>query len=231
MFSVPVKSRKSPNGYELRKVPVLEPHLLFHHLFTTVGIDVPERRVHEYWRHHRHTNQEEWAVQSPASEEHVPVAFYGDSAKILDDGTKMLGIFMSMPAVWKPKSTRCARWCIFAIEEHRLYLHHTLNEVLRLIVVSLNIMFSGHDPQRPWLQLAAGRVFTVTELKGDWLWHKTVFRFWSSWSRLSHACFRCNAKARSNDPLQLYYCLDPHPHWTEYDVSGFLADQIREPDL
>ena len=213
----------------MRKLPLIDPHQLFHQLFTTVGVDIAPSDVRQYWQHHRHDMKEEWAVQSPASSDHIPCALYGDSAKILDDGTKMIGIFLSMPALWRPRSTRAARWCVFAIEEHKLFSYHTLNAVFKRIVYSCNIMFYGQDAEKPGFVLAGGRKFTITELKGDWLWHKQIFRFWSSWTRVQHVCFRCTAQGRSDNPAEVFYCLEPNPAWTEYDLAGFLAEQITEP--
>ena len=212
MIIVPVKAPKLPSGYEMRSVPFLDPHLLFDQLFTTIGLRVSLESVREYWRVHRDELKEDWATQSPASSDHIPVAFYGDAAKIQDDGTK-------------------ARWCVFAIEEHKFYGHHTMNAVLRRLVYSCNIMFTGVDPDRPHLTLAGGRKFTITELKGDWLWHKQIWRFWSSWARADNVCFRCSAKGRSANPGELFYCMDAETRaWEEYDVLGFLTHQIQQRD-
>lgn len=210
---------------------MLDPHLVFHQLFTTVGLKIPASEVRAYWQHHRDFLREEWAVQSPASSEHIPIAIYGDSAKILDDNTKMIGLFISMPAVWRPLSTRCSRWCVFALEEHKLHSFHTLNAVFKRIVYSCNILFNGHDPDRPNLLIAGGQKFSVTELKGDWLWHKEIFRFHAAWNRIDSVCFRCTAQGRSNTTSELFYCMD-NASWTEFDLASFLAHQLgRDPHV
>ena len=207
----------------------MDPHRVVHELFTSVGLDISPATVRAYWNHHRNVIKEPWACNSPASPDHIPMALYGDAAKILDDGTKIVGIFASLPAVWRPCSSRCARWCLFAVEEHKLYGPHTLNAVFRRIVFSCNLLFHGTDPDQPGLVLAQGRKFVVTELKGDWLRHKQIWRFFSSWTRVAEVCFRCSAKGRSRNPAELFYCLDEHPAWEEYDVAGFLARQLVEP--
>lgn len=181
----------------------IEPHRLMHALVTELGLDIPMQRVHDYWRIHRDELQDDWAVQSPASNDHIPFALYGDGAKIHDDGTKVAGIFLSLPAVWKPRSCRCARWCVFAIEEHVQYHRYTMDAVLRFVTASSNVLFHGVDPITG-LVLCNGLKFTVTELKGDWQWHKLVMRFRSSWQKLDSVCFLRDAKGRSHDPLKLH---------------------------
>lgn len=230
MISVPIKAPKAPGGFEMQQVPIIDPHRLMHILLTFVGVDIPTSRVREYWRKHRHELQEDWAVHSPASDEHIPFAVYGDSAKIREDGTKVIGVFLSMPAVWRPKSTRCARWCVFALEEHKQFGHHTLHSVFRRITYSCNILFHGVDPDDANLTLCGGRKFTVTEIKGDWQWLKLTMRFRSSWQGVDSVCFLCDAKGRSGDPKQLHYCLDEHPNWTAYNLTTFLADQMTLPE-
>ena len=124
MIPIPIRAPKSPGGFEMRHFPMIEPHMLFHQLFTSIGVDVPREIVRQYWKVHRIDLKEDWATSSDASDEHIPFAFYGDSAKIKDDGTKIIGLYLSMPQVWGPKS-RFARWCVFAIEEQKCFGHHT----------------------------------------------------------------------------------------------------------
>lgn len=207
---------------------MIDPHKLMHTLVTSVGLDIPEQRVQSYWQMHRHDLKEPWACQSPATDQHVPMALYGDAAKIHDDGTKIVGIYVSLPAVWRPHSSRCARWCVFAIEEHKLHQHHTLTAVFRRLTYSCNLLFTGIGPDGE--TLCNGRKFTVTELKGDWQWLKQSMRFVSTWTYLKSVCFLCNAKGRSTDPGELFYCLDDNPTWREYDLQTFLAEQMTLPD-
>lgn len=226
-IDIPIKNQKSENGYEIRRIQIIEPHKLVDALITKVGVDIPRARVHEYWRVHRDELKEDWAVASPASREHIPFAFYGDSAKIHDDGTKIAGVFISFPAVWRPKSARNGRWCVFALEEQKLFGHKTMHCVLQRLVYSANLLFHGVDPEDNSRLLANGRKFVVTELKGDWQWHKLTMRFISSWTNLKSVCFLCDAKGRSaNDPGMLYYSLDENPKWNHYDLQGFLANQM-----
>lgn len=212
----------------MRNIPLLYPHHLFHSLMTEIGLEIPESKVKEFWRVHREELKEEWACKSPASDRHVPFAIYGDGAKIRDDGTKICGIFLSFPAVWRPRSARCGRWCVFAIEEHKLFGHATLDEVYRKLTWSCNVLFSGNDPDRPGRTLCNGRVFTCTEIKGDWQWLKQSMHFKSTWQTLKEVCFLCDTLGRSNDPKKLYYCCDERPNWREYDVISFMSKQMGD---
>ena len=227
-ISLPVADPKS-DEFEMREYPIIEPHNLMHVLMTSIGIDIPHERVRDYWRTHRDLLKEDWATNSPATPEHIPFALYGDGAKIKDDGTKIVGIFVSLPAVWRPRSSRCARWCVFALEEHKLYGHHTLTAVFRRLTYSCNLLFNGLGPTGN--RLCNGRVFTVTEIKGDWQWLKVSMRFRSSWQNVDSVCFLCDAKARcDHDPSKLHYCANENPGWTSYTLTTFLADQMTMPD-
>lgn len=136
--------------------------------------------------------------------------------------TKFLGIFISFP-LWRPRSTRYSRWCIFSLESSKLYGHHTLHPVLQRLTYKLNMLFENG------VQGSDGRVFkyAVTEIRGDWEWHKQLFNLSSTWKGVKNVCFRCNCSSRSDNPKNLYYCLDDDPDWKEFTLSEFLATQIK----
>lgn len=97
MLSLPSKAAKAPNGYnEMGDIPFLEPHMVFHQLCTNIGLDVPPGKVR---------NSGEHTGMKPRN---LGLPVYGDGARILDDGTKIVGLFVSMPAVWRPPSSRFA---------------------------------------------------------------------------------------------------------------------------
>ena len=219
MISLPIRAPKEPNGYAIRDVPLIEPHRLFHELFMNVGVTVPAERVHNYWKTHREELKEDWAMQSPASCDHIPFALYGDGCKIMDDGTKVVGLFLSMPAVWRPQSSRCGLWCIFALEEHKCYGYHTMHTILRHITCSCSMLFEGRA------DLVGGRKFCITELKGDWQFLKQELNFRSNWNRLDACCFLCTAKIKSANPKDLFYALEDQ-NWVNYDLISFLVDQL-----
>lgn len=168
---------------------------------------------------------EEWVKSSPASTKHIPIAIYGDSSRLwaTQAESKYLGIFLSFP-LWRPKSTRYSRWCIFSLENAKLYGQETLHPILKRITYKLNLLFET-GVIGPGGQCFK---FVCTEIRGDWEWHKMLFNRVSSWKSITDVCFRCNCLARSPNPKRLYYCVDDDPDWTEFGLADFLADQIKE---
>lgn len=199
----------------MQQQEILDPHRLLCHLFSVTGISIAGEDVSRFWHHVRTTAPQDCYVSSPASEHHIPVSIYGDSAKLSQSGGKMLAIYLGLP-LWRPRSTRCARWCIWACEEDVLFKHHTLNRIMKRITWSLNLAFEG----------VGGHQFILTEFKGDWLYAKTVLRFRSSWKRLDNVCWRCRAGCPGNSSW--YEC--DQPHWEEYSFAVFLAEQMTGPD-
>ena len=179
----------------------------------------------EFFWSSKRANGEEWAIQSRATPKHIPIAIYGDSARLYtaQRESKYLGIFMSLP-LWRPRSTRFSRWCIFSLENAKLFGHHTLHPVLSRITYKLNMLFEngvvGSD--------GVTYKFACTEIRGDWEWHKQVFNLSSSWKSITNVCFRCKCVARSDDPKKLFYCTDDVTHWNHFGLVDFLASQIEE---
>ena len=200
---------------------------------------IPEAAVHEYWQRAR-TLQEPWATCHPASPSHIPIGIYGDSARI--DTTfaseKVFGLFISLP-LWRPRSIRYSRFLIFGIEEMHCWKHFTVDAVLRRVVWSLNLLFTGAMPlvdfQGTVLPTPARSSicendarFAVTEIRGDQLFHKEIFRFTSSWTWKSlRVCYKCDARSRGDC---LYYTFDD---WlpTEFTLEQFLAQRMPQRNL
>lgn len=215
-------------GYHMEKQEMIDPHKLFHHLFAESGVEIPDSAVKRFWHHVRHVAPQECYVQSPATDAHIPVAIYGDSAQLSQAAGKMVGIFLSFP-LWMPYSIRCSKWCIWALEEHKLYGPHTLNKVMRRITWSLGLAFNGRDTDGA--ELALGRVFCLTEQKGDWLWHKTLMRYHSNWTRLDNVCYLCSAKGVGPKDELFYNYWDDEPAWVVTNKQRFFSTQyfIRNP--
>lgn len=248
-IKAPLKSRKSPGGYDLVDLDVLDPFDLVHYLWNVIGIDVPEAAVRQYWQHHR-SRGSAWALHSQASECTMPLGLYGDSVKVRSTYQgleKMVGIFLNVP-LYRPRSVRCSRWLLCTVQEHLLHSHHTLDCIFRYLTWALNQLYTGKFPTcgpdgealtgkaasraGQWVCPKNKLTFQVTELRGDWLWHKQVFRFRSSWKGGSKqpVCFKCKAWAKG--PVdQLYYHIEENsPLWsTEYPtVVDFLVDQCPD---
>ena len=151
------------------------------------------------------------------------MAIYGDACQC--KGTKLLGIFISFP-LWRAASTRASRWLLCALEESRLWNTQTLNTIMKRITFSLNMLFDGWDLEKN-KQIADGRLFTLTELRGDWLWHKQLWNFTSSWKALTNICYRCDCKARSANPKELFWRIDDG-EWHEYTRLEFIMTQLHK---
>ena len=218
-----VKVRKSKiltSESEEIELPVLLPHDIINYLFTEVGLDIPSEAVRQFWHVVRDLGREPWAVASPASTDHIPLAIYGDSCQV-KGGEKLMGIFLSLP-LWRPKSTRCSRFLMVAIEENRLFGAETCDTIMACLVTSINQLFDGMD--RDGRPLAHGRCFTITEMRGDWLYHKLVWQFSSRWNRLKDICYLCDCKGRSRNEKELFWRVDGE--WHEYDKVDFLLTQL-----
>ena len=219
---------------------MLDVHTVIDYLWNEIGLYVEPSAVQEFWEHSRRHNQP-WALEHPASDSHVPLGLYGDSAKITTafNSDKVVGLFFNLP-LWRPRSIRASRFLIFAIEESKLWGPHTLNVAFQHITWSVNCLFDGRRPATdplgrtmPSSDKYSGWVckdqtkFAVTELRGDQLWQKQCFRFTASWVWTSaRVCHACDARAHgpgSHD--RLYYDFDGWvPH--EFSQEQFLAQRM-----
>lgn len=218
MINVPVKSKEKTKIWI--DVPLLDPHRLVHYLFSKAGMHMDPGIVKSFWQRKRAAG-ETWATRSPAGEHHIPIALYGDGAALYSNrptgNVKMLGLFLSFP-LWRCYSTRCSRFCIFCIEEHKLWGCDTLDRVLQRVVYSCNVLFDD--------SAGLGRHFTVTEIRGDWQFFKQVFAFSSSWTSLKNVCYLCTASGDTFDESKLFYNYwDDNPNWQEYSLLEFINKQ------
>ena len=225
-------------------VQVVDPVSLVAFLWNVAGVDISEAEVRQYWKHHRENNCP-WAIHSQADDLTMPLALYGDGVKLrstIRGQEKMVGIFLSCP-LFRPRSVRCSRWLLAAVQEELLYKHHTLDTIFCYLTWALNKLWTGkwHSSNGPALQplskaqtARAGEwvtnqqwCFQVTELRGDWLWHRQVFRFQSSWKAgTQHSvCFKCPAFSKGSLE-ELYYNISENaPFWAkEYDLVDWLAN-------
>ena len=219
---IPLVVKKNEEGSEEVQFPILDPHVLMHHLFTDVGLSIPPSCVKEFWNFKREVVKEEWALMSPATSAHIPLALYGDGVRLYkDQHVKMVGIWLSLP-LWRCQSSRCSRWCLAAIESQKLWGSVTMDMLMARMTFSLNLLFKGRDPDGQLL--CNGRVFTVTELKGDWEWHKLVFQFWSAWNRKDSVCFRCDAMLKARPGWPKFW--DSDHAWKDYTLAEFISQQL-----
>ena len=223
LIEVKVKKLNYTSESELVKVPFLEPDMVIQYLISA-GLDIPEEQVVDFWERKRSVG-EPWAIASPASNKHIPIAIYGDSARLQTSRkeSKYFGIFISLP-LWRPKSTRFSRWYIFSLENAKLLGTQILRPTLMRITYKLNMLFETGVTATDGRQLK----FSCTEIRGNWEWHKQLFNLTSSWKSVKNLCYPCDCVSKSQDPKKLYFCLDKNPGWKEFSLWEFLATQLKE---
>ena len=130
---MPIKNKKDPRGYVLTDLEVLDPASVADYVFNRVGISIPDDQVRGYWRHYRSEHiSAPWACRHPAEETAVPVGLYGDACKIRPY-EKMVGIFINFP-LFRPRSVRCSRFLLVAIQEENMFQRKTLDAIFRFVV-------------------------------------------------------------------------------------------------
>lgn len=243
---VPVVDKKSPRGFSVESYPIIYPHRILAYLFDEVEVEVLQSDVSEYWAHARRMG-EPWARLSPASEQHVPLGIHGDAARLWTQYRveKICAVFLNMPT-FRPRSVRYSRWMLFSIPRDKLVKNRTLNIVWEKLVWSLNACFSGVNPSegprggpltgkdlaragRPLCRTR--RTFCVTELRGDWEWHRDIWRFTASWQG-QDVCFKCPAVTKGNERY-VYYNTGPTSSWLqeEFTLEQFISRRLKERQL
>lgn len=79
---------------------IIDPHILLKHLVERTRISISEIDIKQFWEHVPRIAPQAGYVDHPASDSHIPVAIYGDAAKLSTAGGKMVGIFLSLP-LWR----------------------------------------------------------------------------------------------------------------------------------
>lgn len=236
---VPIKDPKNEKRVIFENQPVLYPHQVLDYLFNVVCMDLDLSDRQQFWRHARN-NMESWAVLHPASDGHHPVGLYGDSARLntQNKAEKICGIFLSL-VLFRPRSVRFSRFLLWSCDSLKFFKNRTTNHVLRIIVWSLWHCFRGVHPSfdlhgHPIQSDKSGKqltpkkdMFAVVEYRGDWEWHKQIWRFDSSWKSADRVCYRCFANAQS------YHDTSPHAQWMsqEIGVLEFFIHRLKDKHI
>ena len=242
---VPMANDKLECGYEMKPLTLMEPFSVVKYMFCEAGVAVDYAEVEAFWNHHWDVKSP-WAIESTATSKHIPLGLHGDGAKLrqlsYQKPQKMIGIWLNAP-LWRPKSVRASRWLLCAINEESLYQHFTLNAIYHRLCWSLNCLHSGTYPstgpkgeplegkqkERAGRPICSGMVFAVTEVRADWVYHKQVLRFHSSWSGGANTpvCFQC--AAWNSGPDRFYDTSDSSPLWRkQYSLEEFLVHQMPQ---
>ena len=240
MVDLPIRvdDKMSPPHCEVQKWPMLDPHRVIAFLVNEAELRLPLDMVAKYW-YESISNGEPWAVNTSATNRHIPLGLYGDSATLYTKyglQTSVAAVFISLP-LWRPSSLRLSRWMVLAVPDRKLWYHHTLNQAMRRIVWSINALFTNVHPsvgpagkQLPdHLQSLAGQpitnngsVFVCTEIRGDWSWHKKVLRYDANWNA-KKVCFKCDARGKG-DYQKRYYNFE-NASWigNSFTLTQFLS--------
>ena len=226
--------------YVMDSWPVMDPHAILAYLYNEAGLEIPMAEVEHYWEKTR-AHGEPWAVASDASNKHVPLGLYGDSATVVTKVGKesVLAVFMNL-VLFRPQSVRSSRFLLFAIPEEKLWGDATLALLYQRIVWSCNHLHSGLHPSvgphgealpDDLAKLAgtkickSGTQFSVTELRGDWGWTKKLFRVTASWVG-NQVCYLCPARANKAWHERYYNFENPSWDGAEYTLPQFLRHQM-----
>lgn len=206
---------------------------------------VPLSERQRFWRTAKQF-QEPWAMG--VEESMWPTGLYGDSAKVVTKfgSENVLAMFLNL-VLWKPNSVRRSRYLIFAIQEERMCTG-TLHAFAKRIAWSCGHAYYGRFPMRgprgePLPRKAAAKAglpltsgfdrFQVTEHRGDWQWHKKLWRFrrqvhWNG----EHTCHLCTAKGigSPDEWRQLYWNIE-EPAFQEFSTISFLAQRLSDTSV
>lgn len=205
---VPVADKKNPNGFRLEKHPILFPHRILTYLFEVAKLDIDMAVVHRYWDHAIEARE---PYASADSRDKIPVGLYGDGAQLITKirKEKVWCLFFNLP-LFRPCSIRYSRFLLWCCDASLLHQNKTTNTVLRWVTWSLNCAYDGLNPTgrpggRPLSKNEAARAgtpltsarlcFQCVEFRGDWEYHKLLWKLSSSWVG-NHVCFRCPALAQ-----------------------------------
>lgn len=237
---IPVKYIDLQDGetkFKYEDYPILDPHSIVTFLMESAGLKIPEEHIRQYWQHAAE-HGEPFAANVDHSS--VPLGLYGDSARVNTTfgHVNLIGIFVNL-VLWCPRSVRSSRFLVFTIAEHKCWKHHSLDLAYRRIVWSINSLMSGAHPDRgPYgeplpahLEALSGRRFAyryaLTEVRGDWQWHKKTFRFHRcAWNGIK-ICFQCEARSSSQDHRDLYWMYDDNS-WdsNHFNFNQFAAERM-----
>lgn len=164
--------------------------------------------VRDYWTHLRSSGIP-YFQNHQASDEHIPMALYGDEATFAT-GESCTGIWLSF-VQFRPKRIRQAHYLLCAIRTHLVVGTQTLFPIMARIVWSCNLCFDGLRPSRGPYGEQLGKKgqhrdgewicqdhtkHVVMEIKGDWSWHRKVMNLYPAWNSIP-VCYLCDAESRA----------------------------------
>lgn len=232
MITIPVVAVEKVDGSVTSKqFPVLLPHKILQYLFEVAGVEIHESNLRKYWTH-LHAVQDPLVKNLDPAINYIPIGVHGDEAHYGADTAninKLTCLFLDLP-LWRPKNARLSRFLLFCIDSAQVIGYESLHPVLQTIAESINFAFFGTDENG---QVVTHRRFVLSELRGDQVWRKFIWRH-NNWWRKRECCFRCGAVsacvAYRNEPL--YFDVRDDAQWinTIVDTTSFIANGVS-PNL
>lgn len=220
----------------MEKWPIMDVHAILSFAIDEANIHIPPDHIASYW--HQSKQHGEPYAQDSSNHHRIPIGIYGDSARARTSfgSEDVIALYLNL-VLWRPPSIRWSRFLICCIPEERC-TSETLPEILRRVVWSANHAWFGrwpkHGPRGEQLTgvaarragsllTAEGHQFQVVELRGDWAWHKKIWKFHlCHWNSKDRMCPFCPAKGESNDSNELFWNMDS-THHIEFNLAQFLA--------
>lgn len=205
--------------------PYLEPHKVLAYLHDEVGVRTPQDHVDFYWQWGQKYGCQ-WARLGCSGI--LPIGLYADEAVYCDGTTdKVLGVFLNL-ILWRPKSVRRSRFLLFALRSALIDGPDTLYPFFAKIAASIHLAFKGTLEDGSPLTRDGVR-FLLTELRGDLLWHKTLWNCRGGW-KSDEACFFCRARSKGDHGLYTEIGLDATWRGTEFKDALEWAKIVLEDD-
>ena len=206
--------------------PVQEPHRILEYLISECKLTIPDSQVEKYWKHLEEVG-DEIALESKefrriARAPVWPIGIHGDEAAIglvNAPSNKVVGIFLNV-VLFRPTATRLSRYLLWAIETEKIWnVMDTYFPVLDLITQSLI---------RCAEQGVCGRRMLLTEIRGDQVWFRQIFRHRAYWIG-DHICFRCKATTHATNLNYAIY--DSENGWstTIRSTDEFIEEELSRP--
>ena len=166
---------------------------MLQYMYEVAEATTPQSHIEHYWEWSKRFGCQ-YARLGDAST--IPVGIFGDEAKY-DEGPpqkKIMSIFINFP-LFRPASVRRSRFLIFAIRSELVFGTHTVYPLLWNLVRSFHYAFLGQNPDGTQL-CTDGKKFLVTEIRGDLVWHKFLWRFPQRGWQSADVCFYCQAQLK-----------------------------------
>lgn len=214
------------------------------YLFDQVKLEITSAELHSFWKD-AHDGGEPTAIDLESVRNRVPLGLYGDAAQLITryKKEKILCLWLNIPC-WRPRSVRHSRFLIWSCDEALVLSNKTLNTVLRWVVWSCNALYQGFNPTcAPGGGLLSGKnlaragtaitcgnhKFIVSELRGDWEFHKLLWNFRCSWKAID-ICFKCPAVSKSDDPELLYWNYHEGCRWEreQFTTTEFISQRLPD---